>query len=72
MGNTYKNKDTFKNSMWKLLMAIAMLPFTIIFESIKAIGTGTFAVPLANERIKTEKRRGITTVDASNRYNYND
>ena len=71
MKNTSNKKETFKNAMWKLLVAIAMLPFTIIFEGIKTIGTGTFAVPLANERIKTEKRRGITTVDASNRYNHN-
>ena len=48
-----------------------MLPFTIIFHGIKNIGTASFYVPLANERIKTEKRRGITTVDASGRYNLN-
>ena len=71
MKNISKNESTFKDSMWKLLVGIAMLPFTIIFEGIKAIGTGTFAVSIANERIKTEKRRGITTVDASDRYNYN-
>lgn len=71
MKNTSNNKETFKSSLWSFLMTIAMLPFTIIFHGIKNIGTASFYVPLANERIKTEKRRGITTVDASGRYNLN-
>ena len=70
MKNSSNNKETLGSILWSFLMVIAMLPLTIIFHGIKNIGTASFAVPLANERIKTEKRRGIVTVDSSGRYNH--
>jgi hypothetical protein len=58
------------NLLWSFAIFFVTLPFAIIFKGLKAQGTA-LAVMSADRRIKTEASRGITTVDASDRYNYN-
>ena len=58
------------NVFLSLVNAIAMFPINIILGASRSQGR-TIARMSANRRIEEERRRGITTVDASGRYNFN-
>ena len=58
------------NFFWSIITAFAKLPFDIIFGGLEAQGRGVARMS-ADRRIENERRRGIITVDASDRYNLN-